>query len=136
MKHDSKIALGLIAVSVLLLIPSVRSPLLGLVSNPVVAILFIGAAATILLRGYTLVAIVMIAAALYLSRESMTLSQISRPINFPKPEIDPLFGSDGIDVQVANRVSKYEVPEIPSEEQPQLLTYPPTEETLRSMTGA
>lgn len=135
MKHDSQVALGLIGLSLLLLIPSVRSPLLGLVSNPVVAVLFIGAAATILLRGYTLIAIVMIAAALYLSRESMTLSQISRPIHFAKPEVDPLFGSDGIDVQVANRVSKYEVPEI-SFEQTQLLTYPPSDETLRSMSGA
>jgi hypothetical protein len=133
MKHDSQVAIALIGLSVLLLIPSVRSPLLGLVSNPVVAILFIGAAATILLRGYTLVAIVMIAAALYLSRESMTVAKSSQPVYFAPTESEP---QDGIDVQIANRTVKLQVPEFPVEEQPQLLTYPPTEETLRSMTGA
>jgi hypothetical protein len=133
MKHDSKIALGLIAVSVLLLIPSVRSPLLGLVSNPIVAILFIGAAATIFLRGYTLVAIVMFAAALYLTRESMTVSQTSKPVYFDKPESDY---QDSIDVQIANHTVKLQVPDISIPQQPQLLIYPPTDDTLRSMTGA
>jgi hypothetical protein len=142
MKRDSQIALALTGVSLLLLAPSIRLPLSGMVSNPFALGLFVTAVIALYLKGYVLVSIVLAVVGLYLARgystpvtrEHYTYSETIEDVT-TVPEQPVGDGPDTIDLDVANRiVLSQATPEV--EVQPALLTYPPSEETLRSLTGA
>jgi hypothetical protein len=134
MKHDSQIALGLTGLSLLLLLPTVRLPLLDLVSSPVAIIAFVLAIGTLLMKEYTLSAIVLIAVGLYLARGS---SPREHRIYLSKSQDESRFGADSVDIQIANRTFRTDSPSMLDTSQPAspLLTYPPSEETLRSLSG-
>lgn len=162
MKNDSEIALGLTVVSFVLLIPHVRLPLLNVVSNPIIAILLLGGILALFLKGYVLVSIACIVVGLYLIgssskpayREHYTYTpdaepepelaspqpELAAPVDSPQPEIvtpeqQTMSEQDSVDIQVASRAFTSEAPPV-VDIQPYLLTYPPSDETLRSMSGA
>ena len=139
MNKDEMIALGLGLVSTLLLLPNIRHPVLELVGNP------LGAAAGILLilyalvNHYALVSIVLTAVVIYLMNAhtkyvTSTEQQIYRDTVADDARFIP---ANSVDLQVANKTLVHDSPNMlnPPEPTPTLLTYPPSEETLRSLSG-
>lgn len=137
MKKDSQVALGLTVASLLLLIQQVRMPVLEMVSNPIAVLLLAGVILTAWMQGYVLVALVCLAAGLYLARMSSTMTSRERRIYLEKREDEARFGSSSVDIQVATHSLAHEPPKMLDTTEPTkpLLVYPPTDETLRSMNG-
>ena len=141
MKHDSQVALALAGLSLVLLLPSIRLRVSGTISSPIVAGLFVGTMVMLYVEGYKVVSIVLIMVALYLlqgysvptKREHFTYSGIIESAA-TAPEQPVSYGPDSVDLDIANRrVFPQTLPEVPV--QPALLTYPPTEYALWSMSG-
>jgi hypothetical protein len=141
MKHDSQVALALSGLSLILLLPSIRLRVSSIISNPIVAGLFVGTMVMLYVEGYMLVSIVLIMVTLYLlqgysvptKREHFTYSDVIDSVA-TIPEQPVSYGPDSVDLDIANRrVSPQALPEVPV--QPTLLTYPPTEYALWSMSG-
>ena len=141
MTPDQKYALGLGVASLLLLVPAVRHPVLETVSNPVVAVLgglvILGAAT----KGMPLVAVVLVAIALFLVRETRTtykMSSVERQLYLDKLEDDARFNSAySVDLQVANRTLGFEAPRMLAQDHDAtpLLKFPPSQATLDELSG-
>jgi len=139
MNTEERSALVLGALSVLLLIPTVRFPVLELVSNLVVAGLGGLLIAYTLFTKHYLVATVMIAVALYLFNEKKVyVSSTQQQVYLDTQTDDARFvPANSIDLQLANKTMVRPSPEMldPPSAPPDLLTYPPSDETLRSLSG-
>lgn len=139
MNTEERSALVLGALSVLLLIPSVRFPVLELVGNPVVAGIGGLLIAYTLLTKHYLVATVMIAVALYLFNEQKVyVSSTQQQMYLDTQADDARFvPANSVDLQIANKTMVRASPEMlnPPTAPPDLLTYPPSDETLRSLSG-
>jgi len=139
MKTDERTALVLGSLSLLLLLPSVRFPVLELVSNPIVLVVGgVGIAYTLATQHY-LIATVLIAVALYLLNErKVYVSSDQQQLYLDIQEDDARFvPSNSLDLQVANKTLTRTSPELldPPKASPALLAHPPSDETLRSLSG-
>ena len=86
------------------------------------------------MKEYTISAIVLIAVGLYLARSSPPREH---RIYLAKSQNESRFSSDSVDIQIANRTLRHDTPSMLDTSQPAnpLLMYPPSEETLRSLSG-
>jgi hypothetical protein len=139
MNTEERSALVLGALSALLLIPSVRFPVLELVSNSVVAAIGGVLIAYTLFTKHYLIATVMIAVALYLFNEQKVYVSSSQQQMYLDTQADDarFIPSNSIDLQVANKTMVRASPDMldPPTAPPDLLTYPPSAETLRELSG-
>jgi hypothetical protein len=139
MNTEERSALVLGALSLLLLIPSVRFPVLEVVGNPVVAGIGGLLIAYTLLTKHYLVATAMIAVALYLFNEQKVYVSSSQQQMYLDTQADDarFLPSNSLDLQVANKTMVRASPEMldPPTPPPDLLTYPPSAETLHDMSG-
>jgi hypothetical protein len=139
MKTDERTALVLGSLSLLLLLPSVRFPVLELVSNPIVLVVGgVGIAYTLATQHY-LIATVLIAVALYLFNErKVYVSSDQQQLYSDIQEDDARFvPSNSLDLQVANKTLTRASPDLLDQPKasPALLAHPPSDETLRSLSG-
>jgi hypothetical protein len=139
MNTEERSALVLGVLSLLLLIPSVRFPVLELVLNPFVVIAGGVVIAYTLATHHYLIAMVLIAVALYLCNErKVYVYSDQRQVYLDTQEDDARFvPSNSLDLQVANKTLMRASPELldPPKASPDLLTHPPSADTLHSMSG-
>jgi hypothetical protein len=139
MNKDESIALALGAISTLLLFPDIRYYVLELVGNTYGAVAGVLLILYILVNRYAMTAIVVTAVFVYLIHQQVGYSSsVDRQVNLDTIADDSRFVSaNSVDIQVANKTFVRDSPNMlnPPEPTPPLLTYPPSEETLRSMSG-
>jgi len=139
MKTDERSALVLGALSALLLIPSVRFPVLELVSNPIAAVVGGLVIAYAIYTKHMLIATVLIAVAIYLFTEQKVYVSTSQQQVYQDTQTDDsrFTPANSLDLQVANKTLVRASPDMldPPRPPPDLLTYPPSDETLRSLSG-
>jgi len=136
-EERSALVIGLL--SMLLLIPSVRFPVLESLSNPISVVVGGLLIVVCLATNNLLVAVVLIAVALYLFNErtvyvSTNQQQLYQDTTVAESNFN---ASTSLDLEVANKTLVRASPEMlnPPRAPPDLLAYPPSEDTLRSLSG-
>ena len=139
MNKDECIALTLGAISALLLLPSVRYPVLEFVGNPYGAFAGLLLILYVLVNRYAVTAIVMTTVFIYLVHQQVGYgSSVERQVYLDTIADDSRFVSaNSVDIQIANKTFVRDSPNMlnPPEPTPPLLKYPPSQETLISMSG-
>jgi hypothetical protein len=139
MNKDESIALALGVISALLLLPSIRYPVLEVVGNPYGAVAGLLLILYVLVCRYAMTAIVVTAVFVYLVHQQVGYgSSVDRQVYLDTIADDSRFVSaNSVDIQVANKTFVRDSPNMlnPPEPTPPLLKYPPSQETLESMSG-
>ena len=139
MNKDEKVALGLGLISTLLLLPQVRYPVLELVGNPIGAVAGVLLILYALVNHHALVAIVLTAVVIYLmNAQTKYVTSNAQQIYRDTVADDSRFvAANSVDIQVANKTLVRDAPNMlnPPEPGPALLTYPPSDATLRELSG-
>lgn len=139
MNKDETFALGLGLISIVLLIPSVRYPVLEVVGNPFGAVAGVLVILYALVNHYALVAIVLTAIVVYLmNAQTQYVTSNQQQLYRDTVADDSRFNASySLDLQVANKTFVRNAPNLlnPPEPMPTLLTYPPTEATLRELSA-
>jgi hypothetical protein len=139
MNKDESIALALGAISALLLFPLVRYPVLEVVGNPYGAVAGLLLILYVLVCRYAMTAIVVTAVFVYLIHQQVGYtSSVDRQVYLDTIADDSRFVSaNSVDIQIANKTFVRDSPNMlnPPEPTPPLLKYPPSQETLESMSG-
>ena len=139
MNKDESIAVALGAISTLLLFPLIRYPVLEFVGNPYGAVAGLLLILYVLVNRYAMTAIVVTAIFDYLIHQQVGYtSSVDRQVYLDTIADDSRFVSaNSVDIQVANKTFVRDSPNMlnPPEPTPPLLTYPPSQETLMSMSG-
>ena len=136
MNKDETFALGLGLISIL---PSVRYPVLEFVGNPYGAFAGLLLILYVLVNRYAVTAIVMTTVFIYLVHQQVGYgSSVERQVYLDTIADDSRFVSaNSVDIQIANKTFVRDSPNMlnPPEPTPPLLKYPPSQETLISMSG-
>jgi uncharacterized membrane protein len=139
MNNDETIALALGAISALLLLPAVRYSVLEFVGNPYGAVAGLLLILYVLVNRYAMTALVVTAVFIYLLHQQVRYhSSVERQVYLDTIADDSRFVSaNSVDIQIANKTFMRDSPNMlnPPEPTPPLLTYPPSQETLISMSG-
>ena len=140
MNDDQRYAAALGLLSTTLLWEPVRYPVLEVVSHPVSMIVGSAAFVYLFMKEMPLTAIVLFGAGLYLFREWSTYTKTpSRQLYLDKEADDIRFKAGySVDLQSANKTLGFDAPSMlqgPIPHSEPLLTYPPSSETLRELSG-
>ena len=139
MNTDELFALGIGMISALLLVPPIRHQVLELAGNPLGVLFGMISIVYALTHHYALTAMVLTAAVVYLmNARANYVSTTEQQIYLDAVDDDARFvASNSVDLQVANKTLVHDAPSMlnPPEPTPTLLAYPPSDDTLRSMSG-
>ena len=139
MNKEETIALGLGLVSTILLIPRVRYPVLELVGNPLGAVVGVLLILYALVNHHALIAMVLTAVVLYLmNAQDHYVTSNEQQVYRDTTKDDARFvPATSVDLQLANKTFVRDSANMlnPPEPTPTLLAYPPSQETLRSLSG-